>query len=145
MISLPVLVVMVAVGISLAVAAVHFTGGSRATRLADSRQALDRFAVDFPDLEPGAVRLTQNGDTAFIELGDERTGIVHTIGDRFLTRIVTPSDIELARFDGSNALTLRLKDFTWRGGHFAFADAVAARAIFAALDPNTQPARQEAA
>ena len=145
LISLPVLVVMVVVGISMAVAAVHFTGGSRAIRLADVRQALDRFAVDFPDLRPGKVRLTENGDTAFIELTDGHTGIVHAIGDRFLTRIVTPAEIELAKLDSNNVLVLRLQDFTWRGGRFVFADAASARAALTALDPNNQPARQEAA
>lgn len=145
LISLPVLGVMVVVGIAMAVAAVHFTGGSRTTRLADARSAVERFAVDFPDLRAGAVQLTENGDTAFIELADGHIGIVHAVGDRFLTRIVTPAEIELAKLDGHTVLTLRLKDFTWRGGRFAFADAAAAQAIFKALDPNNQPRRQEAA
>lgn len=145
LISLPVLVTMVVVGISMAVAAVHFTGGSRVTRLVDTRQALDRFAEDFPDLKPGTVQLTEHGDTAFIDLGDGRTGIVHTIGDRFLTRIVTPTEIEFVGLDDSKVMTLHLKDFTWRGGRFAFADAADARAVFNALDPNNHPARQEAA
>lgn len=145
MISLPVLVVMVVVGISMAVAAVHFTGGSRTAGLADARQALDRFVVDFPDLNPRAIQLTENGNTAFLELADGRTGIVHAIGDRFLTRVVTPAEIELAGLDDSKVLTLRLKDFTWRGGRFAFADAAAALAVFKVLNPNGQPVRQEAA
>lgn len=144
LISLPVLVVMVVVGISMAVAAVHFTGGSRTTRLADAAQALDRFGEDFPDLKSGTVRLTESGDTAFIELADGHIGIVHAIGDRFLTRIVTRAEIELATLDGA-VLTLRLKDFTWRRGRFAFADAAAAKAVFAVLDPNNQTHRQEAA
>lgn len=144
MISLPVLVGMVVVGICTAVAAVHFTGGSRTARLADTGQVLDRFAVDFPDLRAGAVRLTENGDTAFIELDRGHIGIVHVIGDRYLTRAVTPAEIEFAELDADAVLTLRLKDFTWRGGRFVFADTAAAHAIFTALDPN-KPARQEAA
>lgn len=145
MISLPVLVVMVVVGISMAVAAVHFTGGSRAARLIDARQALDRFAEDFPDLRPETVQLTENGDTAFIELADGHMGIVRAIGDRFLTRVVTPDEIELAKLDGGNVLTLHLKDFTWRGGRFAFADAVTARSVLTVLTANSQSATQEAA
>ncbi|CAM5610244.1 hypothetical protein MAUB1S_10355 [Mycolicibacterium aubagnense] len=145
MISLPVLVVMVVVGISMAVAAVHFTGGSRVMRLVDAGQAMDRFAVDFPDLTPGTIQLTENGDTAFIDLGDGRTGIVHVIGDRFLTRVVAPSEIEFARLGNDRILTLRFKDFTWREGRFAFTDAETASAVFMALDPNNHPARQEAA
>ncbi len=144
MISLPILVVMVVVGISMAVAAVHFTGGSRTIRLADVEQALDRFALDFPEIKAGAVQLTENGDTAFIDVTNGDVGIVHAVGDRFLTRIVTPAEIDLASLD-NKVLTLRLKDFTWRGGRFTFADIGAARAIATKLDPNIQPHRQEAA
>ena len=145
MISLPILAVMVVFGISLAVAAVHFTGGSRTARLADARAALERFTVDFPDLRPGATYLTTDGGAAFLDLGQGRTGVVQVIGDRFLTRIVTPADVDLASLVESKVLSLRFKDFTWRGGRFAFADAAAAQAVLTALDPKSQPARQEAA
>jgi len=145
LISLPILAVMVVFGISLAVAAVHFTGGSRIARLADARAALERFTVDFPDLCPGATYLTADGRAAFLDLGQGRTGVVQVIGDRFLTRIVTPADVDLANLEESKVLSLRFKDFTWRGGRFAFADAVVAQAMLTALDPKSQPARQEAA
>ena len=74
-----------------------------------------------------------------------RTGVVQVIGDRFLTRIVTPADVDLASLVESKVLSLRFKDFTWRGGRFAFADAAAVQAVLASLDPKSQPARQEAA
>ncbi|WP_348524655.1 hypothetical protein [Mesorhizobium huakuii] len=45
--SLPVLVAIVVLGIALSVAAVHFTGGSKAATLANPDQALHRFAEDF--------------------------------------------------------------------------------------------------
>lgn len=145
MISLPILAVMVVFGITLAVAAVHFTGGSRLARLADAGAALERFAVDFPDLKPAATHLTTDGGTAFLDLGQGRTGVVQVIGDRFLTRIVTPADIDFADLEQGEALALRFRDFTWRGGRFVFADAASARTVFTALDPKNQPARQEAA
>jgi hypothetical protein len=130
--SLPVLVVLVVVGIALSVAAVHFTGGTTTATLAGADQALARFTEDFPDERPGAVRLTADNHTAFLDLGAQRCGIVQSIGDCFLTRIVTPQDL-LALAREGDAVSLRLKGFTWKGGRFAFANEADARAVAAAL------------
>lgn len=130
--SLPVLVVLVVFGIALSVAAVHFTGGTTTAALATADQALARFAEDFPDEKPGAVRLTSDRHAAFLELGLQRCGIVQSIGDCFLTRIVTPRDV-LALAREGNAVALRMDDFTWKGGRFAFANEADALAVAAAL------------
>lgn len=133
--SLPVLVVLVAFGIALSVAAVHFTGGTTTATLAGADQALARFAEDFPDEKPGAVRLTADNHAAFLDLGPRRCGIVQSMGDCFLTRIVTPNDI-LALAEEGKAVSLRLKDFTWKGGRFVFANEADARAVAATLQNN---------
>ncbi|RWB77533.1 MAG: hypothetical protein EOQ50_05615 [Mesorhizobium sp.] len=130
--SLPVLVVLVAFGIALSVAAVHFTGGTTTATLAGADQALARFAEDFPDDRPGAVRLTADNHAAFLDLGPQRCGIIQSIGDCFLTRIVTPHDILGLTRDG-DVVSLRLNDFTWKGGRFVFASDADARAVAATL------------
>ena len=143
--SLPVLVALVTVGIALSVLAVHFTGGSKIATLANAAQALSRFADDFPDEKVTTVRLTADGRTAFLDLGQERCGIVHSVGDCFLTRIVTPHDIRTLDLDEAGAISLKLADFTWKGGRFAFADKADARAVAAALEPhNPSPAKEAA-
>lgn len=133
--SLPILVAMVVIGIAAAVLAVHLTGGSAKARLAGPDQAQNRFAEDFPDEAVLAVRLTSDAETAFLELGDERLGIVQVFGDKFLTRIVTPEDI--ARIDAPQqaVVSIRLRDFTWGGGEFRFADEDAASAVMRTLKP----------
>jgi hypothetical protein len=139
--SLPVLVALVTVGIALSVLAVHFTGGSKIETLAGADQALSRFADDFADERAAAVRLTADGRTAFLDLGQGRCGIVHSVGDCFLTRIVTPHDILTLDTDEDSTISLKLADFTWKGGRFAFADKADARAVAAALEPhNPSPA-----
>ena len=131
--SLSVLVALVVIGIALSVAAVHFTGGTTTATLAGADQALQRFAEDFPDERAAAVRLTADRRTAFLELDCGRTGIVHSIGDCFLTRIVTAPDILTLDVDDAGTISLRLADFTWKGGRFAFADSADAKAVAAAL------------
>ena len=131
--SLPVLVAIVVLGIALSVAAVHFTGGSKTAALAGPDQALTRFAEDFPDDIATRVRLTADARTAFLDIGQGRIGIVHGIGDCFLTRIVTPRDVTALVAEGAGVVSFRLADFTWKGGRFSFGDAVDAQDLLNAL------------
>lgn len=118
--SLPVLVVIVIFGIAAVVLAVHLTGGSQRASLADAQAAAARFAEDFPrDDDVRDVRLTADRSSAFLDFGSAGTGVVHAVGDRFLTRLLTPADVLAATRDGA-ALVLTLRDFTWRGGRFVF-------------------------
>jgi hypothetical protein len=143
--SLPVLVVLVVFGIALSVAAVHFTGGSKTATLADPDQARRRFAEDFPDEVAKAVRLTADARTAFMDIGRGRIGIVHSIGDCFLTRIVTAGDVTALTADNANTVSFRLADFTWKGGRFSFASGADAQALLVALGPRQSSLAREAA
>jgi type II secretory pathway pseudopilin PulG len=143
--SLPVLVAIVVFGIALSVAAVHFTGGSRKARLADAQQARDRFAQDYPDERATAVRLTSDGQSAFLEFGNGRLGIVQAIGDCFLTRLVAPDDVAVLAAADANTITLRLADFTWKGGRFTFADAADAKSVLDLLQPRLPNSNKKAA
>ena len=132
--SLPVLVAIVAIGITLAVAAEHFTGGSQEASIADEGEALRRFLLDFPAEKAESVRLTSDRKAAFISLYGSGTGIVGVVGDKFLTRIVSARDIRSLMLAG-NKISVRFRDFTWTGGDFVFADPAAAQEIAEALDP----------
>lgn len=133
--SLPILVAMVVIGITVAVLAVHLTGGSVKARLAGTDQARSRFAEDFPDEEVLAVRLTGDAETAFLELRDERLGIVQVFGDKFLTRIVSHRDIGHIDAPGPAVVSIGLRDFTWGGGEFSFDEEETASAVMRALKP----------
>lgn len=143
--SLPMLVAIVVFGIALSVLAVHLTGGSKTATLASADQARTRFAEDYPDEPAGTVRLTVDGRTAFLDLRQGRTGIVHSVGDCFLTRIVTSGDVVALNADDAGTISLRLADFTWKGGRFAFADKADAGAIAAALGQHNPSLAKEAA
>jgi hypothetical protein len=133
--SLPVLVVIVAVGITLAVAAVHFTGGSRQAIISSGEEALQRFLLDFPAERARSVQVTSDERAAFIPLAGAGMGIVGVIGDKFLTRIVSARDVRSLKLAGST-VSIRFQDFTWRGGDFVFAEPAAAREVAQALDPS---------
>jgi hypothetical protein len=141
--SLLVLVAIVAVGIALAVAAVHFTGGSRQAGISSEDEALQRFLLDFPAENAGAVRVTSDGKAAFISLHGSGTGIVGVIGDKFLTRIVSARDVKSLTLAG-NTVSIRFRDFTWPGGDFVFAEPSAAREVAGALDPSLTSATGKA-
>lgn len=137
--SLTVLVMIVVVGIVTAVAAVHFTGGSVKAKLAGPDQVGARFAEDFPGEEIATIRITENAETAFLDLAVGRTGIVQSFGDKFLTRIVSSQDVARVERTGNAGVSILFHDFTWGGGDFRFADAEAAEAVFGALG-GTRPA-----
>ncbi|RUZ73654.1 hypothetical protein EN943_26580 [Mesorhizobium sp. M7A.F.Ca.US.006.01.1.1] len=143
--SLPILVAIVTFGIALSVAAVHFTGGSKTATLSSADQAASRFAEDFPDEIVAAARLTADARTAFLDIGRGRFGIVHSIGDCFLTRIVTPRDVVVLNAGDGNAVSLRLADFTWKGGRFRFASSTDALGLLEALEPHRSNSTGEAA
>jgi len=143
--SLPVLVAIVAFGIALSVAAVHFTGGSKTATLGGADQALSRFAEDFPDEIAAVVRLTADAKTAFLDIGRGRIGIVHSIGDCFLTRIVTPQDVVVLNAGDGDTVSFRLADFTWKGGRFRFASVADAQGVLKALAPQRSNSAREAA
>lgn len=132
--SLPILVAIVAIGICLTVAAVHFTGGSKRATVADASQARRIFLRDFPDEQVGRVIVTADHVSAFLGLDRGRTGVVQSLGDGFITRIVDTADVASVRLLDPVTVSLRFRDFTWRGGDFCFADKETAAAIVAALD-----------
>ncbi|MGE0283349.1 MAG: hypothetical protein AB7P20_22390 [Rhizobiaceae bacterium] len=133
--SLPILVAIVVVGIALTVAAVHFTGGSKVSIVADTEHARQLFFADHPDAQPGKVEITVDRRSAFLELPDKRIGIIQSFGDGFFTRIVSRSDIAQIKLREPATLSIRFRDFSWTGGHFTFSASSIARSLHAALDP----------
>ena len=127
--SLPLLIVIVAVGIAATVFAVHLTGGSRKAILSDAEAARRAFGADFPDEVIGDIQLTTDGQSAFLALAGDRTGIVQNLGDGFFTRVVQPGDIAEIRLREPAIVSIRFKDFTWTGGHFHFIDPAIASSI----------------
>lgn len=131
---LPLLVVIVVVGIAAVVIAVHLTGGSRVSVLRDEAAARERFALDYPGIGVERVWLTADATAAVIETSDGRVGLVKALGGRFLTRLIGSADLAGPPRATGSRLALRLRDFTWPGAVFEFAQpehALSVEAIFA--------------
>jgi hypothetical protein len=109
---LEILAIMVVAGLSLVIGAVHFSGMSRPARIGDAEAARARFLLDYPGEHTGEVAISDDGRVAFIALDGGRTGLVHAIGARFVTRILQPLSVKEVRCDESGGLALRLTDFT---------------------------------
>lgn len=125
---------MVASGVALIVFLVHATGGSKVAALSSADAAQQRFADDFPTVATGPVIMTQTSNAAFLPLDDGRTGLVHAIGDSFLTRLLEPGSVVQAKASGAR-LDLRFADFTFPGAAYDFADAQTAALVAARLAP----------
>jgi len=118
--SLPVLAALVVIGVGMIVAAIHFTGGSRAASLDTPDAARGRFAIDYPNLAIGRVHVTLDRRSAFLEVADGGVGLVHAIGAKFLTRLYGPADVTSLRRSGQSAILVRFSDFTFPGARFEF-------------------------
>lgn len=131
--SFALLVILVVAGIAVIVLAVHLTGGSRNALLRDAAHARSRFAEDFPDAAVAGVHLCTSGEAAFLELRDGRLGIVQSLGDRFLTRILRRAEILEVDPVDDVTFSVRFRDFTWPRAVFRFADSASARRIVTVL------------
>jgi hypothetical protein len=119
---------LVGFGVTLIVFLVHLSGGSRKAVLASDIVARQRFQDDFPALPADRVIRTASGDAGFLLLGDGSTGLVHAMGDAFLTRHLTPGSVKSVHADGQ-ALTVRFNDFTFPAASYRFDDAAAASTL----------------
>lgn len=131
--SLSVLVVVVFAGISLVVLAVHFSGGSKTARIESKQTAIDRLADDYEEETAEEVHVTRDGRTAFLLLNSGMTGIVHGVGDMFLTRCLAPSEVGRIERTSDGMLYLELNDLAWPGGTFEFTDRKGLDAVFKRL------------
>ena len=143
--SLPILVAIVAIGIALTVAAVHFTGGSRTALIDGAEMARRLFAADYPGEATNEVAITIDRHSAFLPLSGGRMGIVQSFGDGFFTRIATAKDVAQLRVRAPATVSIRFRDFTWTGGHFSFAAARDAERIAGVLAPEPKQGSQEVA
>lgn len=121
--SLPILAALVVIGVGMIVAAIHFTGGSRAASIDTAEAAVERFAIDYPDLSIGRTHVTLDRRSAILEVADSRVGLVHAVGAKFLTRLYGPADVTSLRRSGQSAILIRFSDFTFPGARFEFATA----------------------
>lgn len=134
--SLPILAAIVVVGIAATVLAVHFTGGGKKAAIDGDDEARRIFRTDHPDTLAGDVAVTKDGQSAFLALPGGGMGVVHVLGDGYLTRMFNRGDVGRAALIEPSTVSLRFRDFTWAGGNFTFVDATSARWVADALDPS---------
>ena len=134
MLSLPVLIVMIVAGIITGVLAVHFLGGGRQAILNNNTDVLTRFHQDYPESRINEICYTQDRRTAFFDLPEQGTGIVHAVGAKFLTRILKPQDILDMQKQGEAGLFVRMDDFTWPAASFTFGDQVSRNQVYSWLE-----------
>ncbi|QND51441.1 hypothetical protein HB779_05650 [Phyllobacterium sp. 628] len=137
MLGLPVLIGMIVIGISVGVFAVHLAGGSNRPQLQDDAQTISRFLQDYPESRIGNIVYSQDRRTAFFALPGNHVGLVHGVGNKFLTRSVTHSDVMSVEAAGPAMLKLRLHDITWPRPVFSFASETDRNTVIKWLTPAT--------
>jgi ferric-dicitrate binding protein FerR (iron transport regulator) len=145
-VSLPVLVVVVAIGIAMVVLAVHLTGGSVPAEFGDADQAAKRFAVDFPEAEVRRAFVSRDRRDVVLELADGHVGLVHAIGKMALTRFVAAGEMAAhVSGDDPRKVDLDTGDFTWPRAHFEFEDRETASEVAGLFADRTAETKRQAA
>lgn len=122
LLSLPVLIGMIAAGVLTGGLAVHFLGGGSEGILKSDDDVIVRFLQDYPESCINAICYTEDRRSAFFELPNHSTGVVHSIGAKFLTRIFKANDLLEIREQYATKLHLHMDDFTWPAADFTFSD-----------------------
>lgn len=117
----------VAIGSVLAVGLLillnYWIGGWRKARLASTHEARARYHEDFWHDKLEDVLLSKDGRTALIALTDESAvGLVHAMGDRFITRRLGPDSFKTVGLENGHTLILRLRDFSLPQVHIIYSD-----------------------
>lgn len=117
---LEILALLVVLGVGGVVLAIHLTGGTVTAEITSSEAALLRFAEDFPDAIVEEVIVAKDRRSAILALEGDDCGVIHAIGDRFLTRYLVVDDNPTAKTKDGVTISLRVDDISWRGSDFAF-------------------------
>jgi hypothetical protein len=125
---------LVGFGVALIVFLVHLSGGSRKAVLDSDVAVSQRFKDDFPTLVADRIMRTASGDAGFLLFPDGSTGLVHALGDSFLTRHLTAGTVKSAKVDGPK-LSLRFADFSFPAAAYLFSDAASASILQQRLAP----------
>lgn len=118
--SLMILAVLVVIGVGGVVLAIHLSGGTITVVLESEKAAILRFTADFPEADVHRTIISSDKQSAILALGDGSAGVVHAIGDRFLTRHFGEVGPYVAQPEGDAILSLQLDDISWRGAQIEF-------------------------
>ena len=109
---LHILAILVVVGLAVIIAAVHFSGGSRAIAPMTAEQAKQRFMQDHQTFDLVDCHVADDGRTALVFSSDPRQGgVVLQMGDKLVTRRLDPALIA-SLVPSQKGLQLSLRDFT---------------------------------
>ncbi len=132
--TLPILLLIVVIGVSVVVGAVHLAGGSRIVPIPSEADALERLQLDYPDYSASSVYLSDDHRNALIFDNKEKTaGLVVVMGDRSLTRMLDQTMIKSIE-RRKNEIKLKLADLTLPAIRFICGDETVADSIAQNLD-----------
>jgi len=103
---------LVVVGIALVVVIVHYSGISRTSGLDHEKQVLRVFNADYPGHNVVECVISTDRSSAFLLSGGKEIGLVESMGDKFITRLLEVGDIKRVERIGERGVNIRFADFT---------------------------------
>ncbi len=112
---LPAVLIIAIIAIAVLAVVLHKLGYTKRAKLADETQARDLFEKENPGSVVDEAALSRDGRTALLILRgeDHSLGLIQSIGDEFLTRILGAGQIARVDKKPGNTLNITFNDFTY--------------------------------
>ncbi|MEL6436240.1 MAG: hypothetical protein AAFP99_05530 [Pseudomonadota bacterium] len=92
-----ILAIGVVAGVSLVIALVHLTGGSRVGRFCDEQHVAAEFEHVFPDLAVDGIHMTNTKRDALVLLRNDLIAHVRMMGDKPVVRLLSEPEVALTQ------------------------------------------------
>ena len=103
---------MILVALPIVIALVYVQNKNKPARQLDEAAARSQFILEHPGFDVDEVMLSDDGDNAFLfSQSDQGIGLIHRMGQNFLTRILTSENIRKFKIRETD-IVLWLADFT---------------------------------
>lgn len=127
--SIGLLAVVVALGIALVVAVVHYTGGSKQKDVRDPGAAIVEFGLAYPGEAIRAVMMTADGMTSFFRLASGNTGYMQAMGHHFIARLIVPGSVDVRPLEEEPGFRLHFQESAIADSDYLFANAADAAEV----------------
>ncbi len=105
------IIVIAPLGVAALIGLVYLFGGSKQASITTAGEALDRFRRDYPHWQDDQVLLSEDGQVALIPSAGDQIGLVFSVGDTFVTRLLNREDIAAAS-DADAPAQIHFHDFS---------------------------------
>ena len=118
--SLGVLIVLLAIGVTLGFGGYLYTRSPEQADRQDHGDVILEFARAYPTEAVRSITMTRDGQTCFLRLADGKAGFLQSMGRHSVARLILPGAVSVDALDGQPGFRLSFHDSSLAGGDYIF-------------------------